>query len=125
MITPQGIKKCVEFWLVSLKMLWFMSQLASRIPPDRPGSRVWWVRVAVTAVFLIWVNAVAIHLQTEPHLEITSHHHPTSTSDCERGLMHSHDRGCHSPHTVSDHGYFLAVRILGSLLPPALPGNTA
>jgi hypothetical protein len=101
-------------------MLPFMSPFAHRATSDKPGSRVWWVRLAITCLFLVWFNAVAVHALTEPHEGASGHNHASVASDCERGLMHHHEKECHPPHMASDHGYLLAKRLMGAEQPPAI-----
>ena len=100
-------------------MLPVMSRLAHRVTPIRPGSRVWWIRVLMTGVFVVWFNATAVHLVIEPHPEFHGHRHPAPVDDCLRGQLHSHERDCHPPHLASDHGYLLMIRTFGPELPPA------
>jgi hypothetical protein len=98
-------------------MLPFMSARGYRVLTGQTGSRVWWVRVLVTGFFLVWYNAVAVHLLMEPHPGFHGHSHPVPIGDCERGQMHSHEDDCHPPHLASDHGYLLTVRTLGPSVP--------
>jgi hypothetical protein len=107
-------------------MLAVMSRLPFLVTPVRPGTRVWWVRVVITGLFLIWNQAVAVHVLTQPHEGGPGHNHSSQAGDCERGLMHSHENDCDPPHVASDHGYLLVSRVFGPMLPVAavavLPG---
>jgi hypothetical protein len=98
-------------------MLPVMSRLAHSVMPFQPGSRHWWAGVLVTAAFLFWFNAVAVHALMEPHLGGPGHHHAAVMDECARGEMHSHEQDCHPPHLASDHGYLPATRSLGAALP--------
>jgi hypothetical protein len=98
-------------------MMPVMSRLAHPVTSVRPGSRVWWAGVLVTAAFLFWFNAVAVHALTEPHLGGPGHHHAAAVDDCARGEMHSHEQDCHPPQLASDHGYLASLRSLGAAPP--------